>query len=201
MVRELLAGPKRYTDLQAGLPGIGPTLLVDRLRALEANSLVSKRRIAEQSSGTVYELTEAGAGLRQVVDALFAWGMERIEQPQDSEAVRASYWLPALRAAIDPSVLSPDVSESYRFEVGSEEFAVTASGGEVDVRVGHSASADLVVRMDPSTFIAIGRGETSPTAAASAGRLTFEGATEAAARCRALFSKTVHPTANPGKSS
>lgn len=192
VVRELLAGPKRYTDLQFGLPGIGPTLLVDRLRALETNRLIIKRRIAGQSSGMVYELTEAGAGLRQVLDALFAWGMERIDQPKSSEAIRASYWLPALRAAIAPSMISPEVNESYRFIVGSEEFAVTINGGEVDVSVAHSASADLLVRMDPATFIAIGRGQTTPKAAADSGRLTFDGSTEAAARCAALFSKPVH---------
>src|SRR5207248_602241 len=63
VVRELLVGPKRYTDLQDGLPGIGPGVLAARLRTLEEAGLVEKRRLAPPAASTVYSLTERGEGL------------------------------------------------------------------------------------------------------------------------------------------
>ena len=74
VVRELLKGPKRYTDLAAGLPGIGTNILATRLRELEAGGVVRKRKLPPPAASTVYELTEYGAGLEEVIHALARWG-------------------------------------------------------------------------------------------------------------------------------
>src|SRR5438132_8507698 len=81
VVRDLLTGPKRYTDLQAGLPGIGPNVLADRLRSLEGAGLIAKRRLPPPAASTVYELTELGSGLRPVLTALFGWGLRLVGAP------------------------------------------------------------------------------------------------------------------------
>jgi DNA-binding HxlR family transcriptional regulator len=63
VVRELLKGPRRYTDLAGGLPGIGTNILASRLRDLEAGGVVQRRKLPPPAASTVYELTEYGAEL------------------------------------------------------------------------------------------------------------------------------------------
>src|SRR5919202_4903626 len=74
IVRDLLTGPKRYTDLLAGLPGIGTNLLATRLRELEQHGLVARRVLPPPAGSTVYELTDVGQTLEPVVLALGRWG-------------------------------------------------------------------------------------------------------------------------------
>src|ERR671918_1302695 len=73
IVRELMHGPKRYTDLAADLAGIGTNILATRLRDLEACRIVSKRRLPPPAASQVYELTEYGLGLRDVMRSLALW--------------------------------------------------------------------------------------------------------------------------------
>src|SRR3954465_204093 len=74
VVRELLLGPKRFTDLRAGLPNIGPDVLAQRLRDLEGSGLVRRATLPPPAASAVYELTERGADLEEVVLALGRWG-------------------------------------------------------------------------------------------------------------------------------
>lgn len=71
ILRELLGGPARFHELQAGLPGIAKNLMTDRLRRLEGDALV--RRVTG-STGTQYALTDLGAATRPIVEALGIWG-------------------------------------------------------------------------------------------------------------------------------
>jgi DNA-binding HxlR family transcriptional regulator len=190
VVRELLFGPKRYTDVQEGLPGVGPNVLAARLRALEAAGVVRKRRLPPPAASTVYELTELGDGLRPVLFALFEWGLGLLGEPSGGEVVKASYWLPAIEAAVQPDALPADVDDVYELHVGEERVAVTVKAGEVRVRAGAAESPDLVVRTDPKTFAALGRGTTTPAEALESGKLSLEGDDAAAERCAALFGAT-----------
>ena len=70
VVRELLKGPKRYTDLAAGLPGIGTNILAARLRHLEQAGVVRRHKLPPPAASTVYELTEYGADLDEVLYTL-----------------------------------------------------------------------------------------------------------------------------------
>src|SRR6266571_3966337 len=73
IVRELLQGPRRYTDLSASLPGIGSNILAARLKDLETAGLVAKRRLEPPFASQVYELTEYGHGLKPVMRELALW--------------------------------------------------------------------------------------------------------------------------------
>lgn len=77
IVRELLGGPRRYTDLHADLPGVSTDILATRLKQLEAEELVERRKLERPANATVYQLTERGTDLRAVIDALGAWGCRR----------------------------------------------------------------------------------------------------------------------------
>jgi DNA-binding HxlR family transcriptional regulator/putative sterol carrier protein len=187
VVRELLTGPKRYTDLQDGLPGIGPNVLAQRLRSLESAALVQKRRLPPPAASTVYELTELGSGLDSVMTSLFQWGLQLAGAPTRGDAVRASYWLPAIQQAVRPGALPKDVDDTYEFRVGDERIVVTASGGEVEVTPGEAEEPDLVITTDHETLAGLGRGAITPLQAIEEGRLSVEGDPAAAERCAELF--------------
>jgi DNA-binding HxlR family transcriptional regulator len=198
VVRELLVGPKRYTDLQDGLPGIGPGVLAARLRTLEQARLVGKRRLAPPAASTVYSLTERGEGLAPVLNELFHWGLQLVDAPDRQDTVRASYWLPAIEGAIRPGAVPDDVDDVYEFRVGDESIVVTASHGTVEVAPGPAESPDVVIATDHETFACLGRGTLSSLEATEAGKLSVEGDASAAERCGLLFGEPASAGAGAG---
>ncbi|MBP0461754.1 winged helix-turn-helix transcriptional regulator [Streptomyces montanisoli] len=98
IVRELLAGPRRYTDLHADLPGVSTDVLASRLRDMERDDLVTRRKLPPPAAAVVYELTARGAGLLPVLGALAEWGAADLGEPRPTDAVRAHWFaLPLLR--------------------------------------------------------------------------------------------------------
>lgn len=81
ILRELLFGPRRYTDILNDLPGIGTNLLSNRLKDLEAQGIIQQRKLPPPAASTVYEMTERGHGLIPVFHALADWGMRLLELP------------------------------------------------------------------------------------------------------------------------
>ena len=199
VIRELLFGPKRYTDLQAGLPGIGPNVLSDRLRSLENANVLRRRRLPPPAASTVYELTEVGRELRPVLLGLFEWGLRFMDAPRSDDVVRASYWLPAIEAAAQPDAVPANVDDTYEFRVGEEALSVTVRNGKLEVRQGSTDTPDVILSTDAWTFVALGRGELSPLEAIEAGKLTVEGDPAAAERCAAVFA-TTDPRVDPSAS-
>jgi DNA-binding HxlR family transcriptional regulator len=78
VVRDLLDGPRRFHDLQAGLPGLAPNILSERLKLMEANALVSRRFYSDHPPRAEYELTAKGRELGIVVGALASWGARHV---------------------------------------------------------------------------------------------------------------------------
>jgi DNA-binding HxlR family transcriptional regulator len=74
VIRELLLGPQRFSDLRLALPGVSSNLLTDRLRELEVRGVVRRRVLPPPAGSSVYELTDRGLRLEPVLDALGAWG-------------------------------------------------------------------------------------------------------------------------------
>ncbi|WP_049570291.1 winged helix-turn-helix transcriptional regulator [Streptomyces sp. SBT349] len=91
IVRELLRGPQRYTDLHADLPGVSTDILATRLRQLESEGLVERHRLERPANAVAYRLTPRGQALRHVVDALAAWGLDALGEPRPTDAVR-THW-------------------------------------------------------------------------------------------------------------
>lgn len=99
IVRELLAGPRRYTDLHADLPGVSTDVLASRLKDMEQSGLAVRRRLPPPAAASVYELTEHGRGLLPVLSALARWGTPALAERRPTDAVRAHWFaLPLLRA-------------------------------------------------------------------------------------------------------
>lgn len=104
IVRELLAGPRRYTDLHADLPGVSTDILAARLKQLEGEAVLIRRRLARPANAVVYELTDRGLALRQVIEALAEWGLDALGEPRPTDAVRA-HWFTG-PTALEPAAVS-----------------------------------------------------------------------------------------------
>jgi DNA-binding HxlR family transcriptional regulator len=132
IVRELLHGRKRYTDLGEALPGIGTNILAGRLRELEGAGVIAKRKLPPPTPVTVYELTEIGRGLHRVLHELARWGAQSLGPPPEGVAEAHPGWLEgALRVAI--CLAAPP--GRYVFRVGEERASIVdgeAIAGEVE---------------------------------------------------------------------
>ena len=116
VVRELLEGPKRYTDLVAGLPKIGTNILAARLRDLETAGVVEKRKLPPPAASTVYELTPYGQDLRPVIHELARWGVRSLGPPP-LEELEPGWLMHALDLALSPVTPAGTIS----FRIGDEE--------------------------------------------------------------------------------
>jgi DNA-binding HxlR family transcriptional regulator len=160
VVRELLLGPRRYTDLLDGLPGVGTNILAARLTALQAAGLVAKRTLPAPTPATVYELTDSGQALRPAVRALSEWGEAHGAPVTDDQAVRPG-WILASVARRGASLAN---GRSCELWVGADVFALAATDDELSVRAGQSSPTDAVVRIAPEDFYALATRRMTPAA-------------------------------------
>jgi DNA-binding HxlR family transcriptional regulator len=137
IVRELTLGPRRYSDLQAGLPGIPTNLLANRLKELQGAGIISKSTLPPPTVVTVYELTEAGQALRPALTALRNWSRQYGSPAEQSDEVRPAWAL--LSAADRPTTMAD--GKVCELNVDGELFSLTAKDSRLLVHSGPSAKA------------------------------------------------------------
>ena len=142
VVRELLHGPKRYTDLVDHLPGIGTNILAARLKELEAAGIVEKRKLPPPAASTVYELTATGRELRPVLHELARFGARRMGPPPDT--LEAGWLFDALDLALSPLCRGSRIA----FRIGAEE----ASLVDCIATPGIAEDYDVLVETDATGF-------------------------------------------------
>jgi DNA-binding HxlR family transcriptional regulator len=174
IVRELLLqGPCRYTDLRNGLPGIATNLLSDRLRELEAAGLVRREEAAPPVATTLFSLTEFGARLEPVLDALGGWGIRYMTQPSDGDEFR-SHWL-SFPVSLFLHDADPDGSPlSIELRTGDRPAVIEVSGGQVRTRLGPADAPDLVLDGPPRLILGLLSAHLDPAQARERG-LTITG--------------------------
>lgn len=184
IVRELMSGPKRYTDLAAGLPGIGTSLLARRLAKLEDGGVIERRLLPPPAAATVYELAPAGKELAATLVPLITWGLRHVvpEAPGDRHFDATWCVLPFTRPA-DPLALA-GIEATYEFRIGGSSALLLVHDGHAELLPPGSATPDAVISMDPTTVAALGAGRRTIGEAAAGGAITVEGDRDAAA---ALF--------------
>ncbi|MDT9698232.1 helix-turn-helix domain-containing protein [Streptomyces sp. P17] len=170
IVRELLAGPRRYTDLHADLPGVSTDVLASRLKDMERDGLTTRRRLPPPGVAYVYELAPRGRELLPVLQALGTWGQAELGERRPTDAVRAHWFaLPLLRALEGEGLVEVRLEEGeFHLRVGAEEGPVYGDGpapGEPDARLA----------LDTGTCTAVARGESSVLDAVRDGRITVSG--------------------------
>ncbi|MGW5737695.1 MULTISPECIES: winged helix-turn-helix transcriptional regulator [Streptomyces] len=196
IVRELLLGPRRYTDLVAGLPGIGPNVLAERLRALRDAGVLTQTKLPPPAASAVYELTALGAAMRPVLDELTRWGLRLPTAPRPGDSFRLSWVLGCLRASFRPE-LAGGVRETYEIRVDGDTFHLRVDDGVLDIRNGSAADPVCTITTDLGSFLAIGARLVDVEEAVARGLARFEGELSAAARVIAILG--AHPEATGGR--
>ncbi|MDI9830355.1 winged helix-turn-helix transcriptional regulator [Streptomyces sp. KAU_LT] len=170
IVRELLAGPRRYTDLHADLPGVSTDVLASRLKDMERDGLTTRRRLPPPGAVYVYELTERGRQLLPVLQALGEWGRSELGERRPTDAVRAHWYaLPLLSSLEGEGLLEVRLEEGdFHLHVGAEDGPVYGDGPA-------PRKPDARLVLDSATCAAVARGEASLTDAVRDGRATVTG--------------------------
>ncbi|MGW5863143.1 winged helix-turn-helix transcriptional regulator [Streptomyces sp. NPDC055239] len=172
IVRELLIGPRRYTDLHADLPGVSTDVLASRLKDMEREALATRRRLLPPSAAYVYELTERGRELLPVLQALAAWGAPALQERAPTDAVRAHWFaLPLLRGLAG---LGVEGVVEVRLDEG--EFHVRLGGAGESYGDGPApVEPDARMVMDAETCVAVSGGVLTVGDGVRAGRIDLMG--------------------------
>lgn len=186
VVRELLLGPKRFTDLRTGLPHASSNILSERLRDLEQGGVIQRRKLPPPAASWVYELTEWGRELEPIVTKLGAWGA-RSPFPPETEEINADSIVLALRSLFDAEAAG-DLEATYGLRIGEERFRVEITAGELGLSRGPAAEPTVSIEVpDAPTFAAVLTGELQLDEALSSGAVQIEGGKQAAKRFLRLF--------------
>ena len=152
VMRELMLGPKRFSDLRADLAGISANVLTQRLEGLEASGLVVKRRLPPPASVQVYELTPWGYEAEPIFQALGRWGARSPHHDPTLPFSAASLIL-SLRTLFDPA-RAGRIDAWVGFKAGAESVLVRIADGKLDFARGEVAEADLVFEGEPAAIAA-----------------------------------------------
>lgn len=177
IVRELLAGPRRYTDLHADLPGVSTDVLASRLKDMEQGGLVTRRRLPPPAAASVYELTGRGHGLLPVLAALAEWGAPALMERRPTDAVRAHWFALPLLRALD-GFGGGGVGGVVDVHLDEGEFHVRTgkpAPGEPVYGDGPATRADARIVLDAELCLALGRGELTFAEAVKDGRIEVSG--------------------------
>jgi DNA-binding HxlR family transcriptional regulator len=147
VIRELLSGPKRFTDLRRGLPRIPTNVLSARLKQLERDGIVQRGVLPRPASGVAYELTDYGQELKGPVTALLTWGMKTLGEPRPDDTVSAASLIMGMREAF-----RPEAARGLRaaFEVCFHGCVIHAriDDGALEMAEGPAADPDLTIETE-----------------------------------------------------
>ena len=150
VVRELLLGPKRFTDLRAGLPNLSPDVLSQRLRELEAAGIVARRKLAPPAASHVYELTERGRELEEVVLALGRFGSSAPPPPSPTE-IGVDSTILGLKTLFSPAA-ADGLDATVELRLGEQSFRARVADGSFEVARGAAERPDATLVTRPGTL-------------------------------------------------
>jgi DNA-binding HxlR family transcriptional regulator len=185
VVRELLLGPKRFTDLRAGLPNVSPNVLAQRLRELERAGVVQRRKLAPPAASRVYELTDWGLELEPVITQLGRWGARSLSRPRDATLGVDSLIL-SFRTMFDPRA-AVGLSASYELHLDEDVFRVAVSDGRFEVARGEAEQPDATIEAGSATLATLVYEGRPLAEALRSGDLRIEGDESAVERFLTLF--------------
>lgn len=175
IIRELIAGPRRFKDLLEGLPGISTNLLAERLKRLEQHGVIHRRTLPPPAGSAVYELTAIGRALEATLLELGRWGSRFVpSSPEGATVLHVGSY-----ALTPKTFFRPDrargVNETCVLHIDNEVQQVHIRDGTIDVRQGEPSTADVVVSTDMPTYLELLAGQIQPEEAIAQGRMRVEG--------------------------
>jgi DNA-binding HxlR family transcriptional regulator len=185
VVRELLLGPKRFTDIRAGLPHLSPDVLAQRLRELEETGVVSKRKLPPPAASQVYQLTDWGRELESVLIALGRWGA-RCGPPAEGLCMSIDSHMVSLSTLFDPE-LAGDFVGTFEIHLGEDSFNVVIADGQIDVARGEADSPDATIVTDTTGFLDLFHQHRTLDQVVTAGDAAITGNKKLVARLVKLF--------------
>ena len=174
VVRELLLGPKRNTDLRRGLPSASPNVLSERLRELERAGVIRRRKLPPPAGSRVYELTDWGRELEQIVISLGRWAARSPSRPSDAPIVSVDSIILALRSLFDPGA-ARGLRAGYELILGEDRFRIEVADDEIEIVRGGADQADATIDTDPGTLDRVLWGGRPLADAQRSGRMRIEG--------------------------
>ena len=186
VVRELVLGPKRFTDLRTGLPGISPNVLTQRLGELEHAAIVRRRRLAPPASSRVYELTDWGQDLGPIIMDLGRWAARSPTLPRGAPQSVDSLIL-SLRTMFDPCA-ARGLTASYELRFGEDRFRAEVADARIEFARGSADQPDAIIETDPNPLAALVYDSRDLADALRSGDLLYEGNKLAIKRFLTLFS-------------
>ena len=188
ILRELRPGPRRFTDLVDGLPGISRKLLSERLRDLESDGLIARTERPPPAARHVYELTVEGRDLFAAMTPLIAWGAKRLGERSEEEALRPRWAALGMATLADREAMK-GVTETYQYVVGDSAFHFIVDDGSIEVHDGRADDPVVEVTTDEETWADIVTGKMTASAAVRAGALSVTGDRHATKRLGRIFSR------------
>ena len=175
IIRELMAGPRRFKDLLDGLPGISTNLLTERLTELKKSGLIQRRILPPPAGSAVYELTALGEGLKRALLELGKWGAQFA--PASPEGVTPLHL--GSYALTPQTFFQPErahgVNEVYEFHAGDEVLQVRVADGTIAVKQGQPWPAVATFYTDVLSYLGLIRGQLPPDEAVAQGLVRAEG--------------------------
>jgi DNA-binding HxlR family transcriptional regulator len=173
VVRDLVLGPKRFTDLLAGLPGASSDVLTQRLRELTEAGVVHRRRLAPPASTWVYELTPWGAELEDLILGLAGWVHQsprmRYDLPLGTDSLMLS-----LKTLFDGNAAG-DLHVKIALHLGDERFSIRVADGNLTIARAETESPDAILDTDPATLLSLLRANRALDEVIATGQLRLEG--------------------------
>jgi DNA-binding HxlR family transcriptional regulator len=185
VVRELLLGPKRFTDLRAGLPHVGPDVLAQRLRELEQSGIVRRGTLPPPAGSRIYELTVRGRELEPVMLALGRFGSVAPFPPGEAE-IGVDALVIALKSLFAPGT-GDGRAASYELRLGEQRFVIDVADGRIEIARGGAPAPDAIIESDPGTLASVLWHGRKLDEARRAGDVAIEGDRRSVTRFLALF--------------
>jgi DNA-binding HxlR family transcriptional regulator/putative sterol carrier protein len=185
VVRELILGPKRFTDLRAGLPGISPNVLTERLEELERVSIVTRRKLPPPAATWVYDLTDWGRELERVIMTLGEWAARSPVLPMGN-AIGVDALILSFRTMFDPKS-AEGLNTELELRLDGTPFHARIAGGKMKLDRGPATKPDVIVEADPNTLAGVVYGGLKIPDALKGGKLRLEGDRAMLKRFATLF--------------
>lgn len=183
IVRDLLGGPKRFTELQEGLPGIPTNVLTGRLRDLEEAGIVGRRLLRK---GVAYELTAYGRDLEDALVSLGLWGARKMGTRRDDDFLSVHALSLALRGAFRANK-APERDYEYELRINGEALRVSVAQGRASFGSAKNTGADVVIETDPDGMYQLLTGILSVDHAVATDRARITGSIRSARRFFEMF--------------
>jgi DNA-binding HxlR family transcriptional regulator len=185
VMRELMLGPKRFSDLKADLQGISANVLTQRLESLEASGLLIRRRLPPPASTQVYELTPWGYEAEPIVQTLGRWAA-RSPEHDPTLPISATSIMLSFRTMFDAE-RARDLNARIGFRLVTDSFLARIADGELHIARGEPDGADVIFTGTAPALAAAVYGKQPLDELAKAGALTTQGDRKVADRFLTLF--------------